>query len=63
MNQAILLSNAMNAPPDRIVYDRYIPKPADMMVKCRLLEHSDISGLIDDTWAKSRENGRIDGEC
>jgi NitT/TauT family transport system substrate-binding protein len=61
---ADLVEYAMNTPPDRIVYDQYIPKQdemqqmADMMVKFKLLEHADISGLIDDRWA---EAAKMDG--
>jgi NitT/TauT family transport system substrate-binding protein len=64
-NQPVdLVEYAMNTPPGRIVYDQYIPKQdemqkmADMMVKFKLLENADISGLIDDRWAK---DAKFDG--
>lgn len=54
-----LVEYALQTPPNRIVYDKFIPKVeemqflADQMVKFKLLEHNDIQGLVDDTFAKT----------
>jgi len=56
---AELVDYALQTPLNRIVYDEFVPKAeemqflADQMVRFKLLEHSDIEGLIDDTFAKS----------
>jgi NitT/TauT family transport system substrate-binding protein len=56
-----LVEYAMNTPPRRIVFDRYLPKEseiqsmADQMVKFGLIKSNDITGLIDDSWAKSAD--------
>jgi len=56
---ADLVDYALQTPLNRIVYDEFVPKAeemqflADQMVRFKLLEHSDIEGLIDDTFAKS----------
>ena len=53
-----LVEFAMNTPPDRIVYNRYIPiegeiqKMADLMVKFGLIKDASIEGLIDAQFAK-----------
>jgi NitT/TauT family transport system substrate-binding protein len=59
-NQPVdLVEYALQTPPNRIVYDKFIPKVeemqflADQMVKFKLLEHNDIQGLVDDTFAKA----------
>jgi NitT/TauT family transport system substrate-binding protein len=59
-NQPVdLVEYALRTPPNRIVYDKFIPKVeemqflADQMVKFKLLEHNDIQGLVDDTFAKA----------
>ena len=59
-NQSIeLVEYAMNTPEDRIVYDHYIPKAEEMqdmanrMTELNLLKNSDITGLIDDSFARS----------
>ncbi len=59
-NQSVeLLDYAFTTPEDRIVYNQYIPKEsemqeiADMMKKFGLLENADISGLVDDRFARS----------
>lgn len=55
---ADLVEYAMNTPPNRIVFDKFIPKYdemqylADLMVKFKLLQSNDIQGLIDDSFAK-----------
>jgi len=58
-NQPVeLVEYALSTPPDRIVYDRFIPKEdeilflADQMVKFKLIEKNDIAGLVDDSFAK-----------
>jgi NitT/TauT family transport system substrate-binding protein len=56
---AELVEYALQTPPNRIVYDKFVPKVeemqylADLMVKFKLLEHNDIQGLVDDTFAKA----------
>jgi len=56
---AELVDYALQTPLSRIVYDEFVPKAeemqflADQMVRFRLLEHSEIEGLIDDTFARS----------
>lgn len=59
-NQPIeLLEYAFTTPKNRIRYDQYIPKEeelkemAELMKKFDLVENSDISGLIDDHFARS----------
>lgn len=59
-NQPIeLLEYAFTTPKNRIRYDQYIPKEeelkemAELMKKFDLVESSDISGLIDDHFARS----------
>ncbi len=59
-NQPIeLVEYAMDTPPGRIVFDQFIPKKeemqnlADLMVKFKLLESNDITGLVDDSFARS----------
>lgn len=59
-NQPVaLLEYAFTTPKNRILYDKYIPKEnemqemADLMKKYKLLEQTDIKGLVDDQFAKS----------
>jgi NitT/TauT family transport system substrate-binding protein len=53
-----LVEYALTTPPNRIVFDQYIPKSgemqylADQMVRFKLLTSNDITGLIDDRFAK-----------
>ena len=61
-NQPVdLVKYAMTNPPDRIVYDRFIPKEeelgemARLMVQYGLSEHADIAGLIEDRFAKDAD--------
>jgi NitT/TauT family transport system substrate-binding protein len=61
-NQPIeLVQYALTTPPNRIVYDRFVPKNdemqflADEMVRFKLLEHSNIDGLVDDRFAKDAD--------
>ncbi|BBO72496.1 hypothetical protein DSCA_64260 [Desulfosarcina alkanivorans] len=52
-----LVHYAMTTPSNRIIYDRYVPKPAelqaiaDLMARYDLIENTDISGLVDDRLA------------
>lgn len=56
---AELVEYALSTPPNRIRYDRFIPKQeemqqmADLMVRFHLLTGSDITGLVEDRFAKS----------
>jgi len=59
-NQPVdLVEYAMNTPPNRIVFDEFIPKNqemqylADLMVRFKLVPNNDVQGLIDDSFAKS----------
>ncbi len=61
-NQPIdLVEYTMTHPPERFVFDRFVPKEdeiqylADEMVRFKLLESSDIKGLIDDRFAKNAD--------
>jgi NitT/TauT family transport system substrate-binding protein len=65
-NQPVeLIRYAMSNPPDRIIVDKYTPsldemqKLADLMVKFDLSANSDISGLIDDRFAKGANTANI----
>ena len=61
-----LVEYALNTPKNRIVFDRYIPvqdelqKMADLMVRFDLLEQADISGLIDDRFARAAQTAGIE---
>ncbi len=54
-----LVQYALSHPPGRIVFDQYIPKKeeiqkiADLMVAFNLTDSNDITGLIDDQFARS----------
>ena len=54
-----LVEYALTTPEKRIVYDRFIPKReemqhmADLMMRFKLIEHNEISGLIEDSFAKA----------
>ena len=54
-----LVAYALTTPEKRIVYDRFIPKReemqhmADLMMRFKLIEHNEISGLIEDSFAKA----------
>lgn len=59
-NQPVkLLEYAFTTPKNRILYDKYIPKEsemqemADLMKTYKLLEQTNIDGLVDDQFAKS----------
>jgi NitT/TauT family transport system substrate-binding protein len=59
-----LVIYALQTPPNRIVYDRFIPEEseirymADQMVKFGLIQNNDISGLVDARFAK---NANLEG--
>jgi NitT/TauT family transport system substrate-binding protein len=62
-----LVEYALTTPAKRIVYDRFIPKReemqqmADLMMRFKLIEHNEISGLIEDSFAKAVDlNGITD---
>ena len=65
INRPELVRYAFRTPPDRIVYDRFVPKYgemqflADQMVRFGLLEHGNIDGLIDDRFAKNADLSNI----
>lgn len=59
-NQPVkLLEYAFTTPENRILYDKFIPKESEMqemaelMKKYKLLEQTDIKGLVEDKFAKS----------
>jgi NitT/TauT family transport system substrate-binding protein len=59
-NQPVdLVEYALTQPPDRIVVDRFVPRVdeiqylADQMVRFNLLDDADITGLVDDSLARS----------
>lgn len=61
-NQDVELVNyALNTPPNRVVFDRFIPQPlemqemADLMVENKLIESNNIDGLIDSHFAQSAD--------
>ena len=61
-NQPVeLIEYALTTPKNRIIYDRFTPKleemqyMADLMVHFDLLENNDISGIIDDRFAKAAD--------
>jgi len=61
-NQSIdLVQFTMSTPPERFVFDRFVPKKdeiqylADQMVKFKLLKSNDVSGLVNDMFAKAAD--------
>lgn len=60
-----IVTYAMNTPPDRILYDKYMPVEedfqlmADRMKHFGLLESADISGLVDDEFAKAADTSGL----
>jgi len=61
-NQPVeLVEYALTTPKNRIVYDRFVPKQeemqrmADLMVRFGLIEDNDISGLIEDRFARAAD--------
>jgi NitT/TauT family transport system substrate-binding protein len=66
-NQSVELVNyAMTTPSGRVVYDRFIPKTAeiqtlaDLMVHYNLAGQADITGLVDDRFAQAASIDGID---
>ena len=61
-----LVRHALTVPPGRVIYDRFVPKDselqkmADLMVRFKLIEHADISGLVDDRFAMTVNTENID---
>lgn len=67
-NQAeSLVYQALTKPEGRIVYDRYTPKAeelrfmADLMRRYGLIEQADVTGLVDDRFARNASTAGIDG--
>lgn len=67
-NQAeSLVYQALTKPEGRIVYDRYTPKAgelrflADLMHRYGLTEQADVTGLVDDRFARNASTAGIDG--
>ena len=65
-NQPVpLVTYALTHPPNRIMFDRFVPKyselkyMADLMVHFHLIKNDDISGLIDDRFAKQANLKKI----
>jgi NitT/TauT family transport system substrate-binding protein len=62
-----LVEWTLNNPPNRFVYDRFVPKEeeikylAEQMVKFKLIENSNISGLVYDKFAKEADLNGITG--
>ncbi len=61
-NQPVeLVEFALTTPENRIAYDQFLPREeeiqhlADMMVRFNLLKSNDISGLVDDRFAKTAD--------
>ncbi len=67
-NQSIeLVQHALTIPQDRIVYDRFVPRTvelqlmADLMVHFKLIQSADITGLVDDRFARRASLAGIQG--
>ncbi|MCK4837712.1 MAG: ABC transporter substrate-binding protein [Desulfobulbaceae bacterium] len=65
-NQPVdLIKYAMSNPPDRIIVDKFTPRPeemqklADLMVEFGLSSNNEIDGLIDDRFAKGADTTNI----
>ena len=56
-----LVEYALTTPKDRILFDKYLPKEkemqymADMMQRYGLIDHNDVTGLIDDKFARETD--------
>ena len=66
-NQSVdLVRHALTAPYGRTIYDRFVPKTAelqvmaDLMVRYHLIQHADITGLVDDRFALAASIDGID---
>jgi NitT/TauT family transport system substrate-binding protein len=63
---AELVHYALTTPSDRVIYDRYIPKTAelqaiaDLMARYGLIENAGINGLVDDSFALAASIDDID---
>jgi NitT/TauT family transport system substrate-binding protein len=63
----ILVKYALKTPPDRIVFDKYIPvkgelqEMADLMVRFKLIETGVTTGLVEDRFAREANIDGIDG--
>lgn len=61
-----LVRYALSTPSGRVVYDQFVPKAkeiqamADLMHRYRLIEHADITGLVDDRFAREANLEGID---
>ncbi|WP_083456186.1 ABC transporter substrate-binding protein [Desulfosarcina cetonica] len=61
------VESALTIPPQRIVYDRFVPHEsemqeiADMMARYHLIAHADIAGLVEDQLARNVSSAGIDG--
>jgi NitT/TauT family transport system substrate-binding protein len=62
-----LVKYALKTPPDRIVFDKYIPvkgelqEMADLMVRFKLIETGVTTGLVEDRFAREANIDGIDG--
>jgi len=60
-----LVEYAMNTPPSRLVYDHFTPEQeemqymADLMVRYGLIKSNDITGLVEDKFAKEADLSKI----
>ena len=60
-----VVNHALNTPPNRALFDRYLPKQeemqtmADDMVSLGLIPNNNITGLIDDQFAKTADLNNI----
>ena len=60
-----LVKYALKEPPNRMVYDRFVPREdemqeiADLMVRYDLLKDANIEGLVDDRFARAVELGPV----
>jgi NitT/TauT family transport system substrate-binding protein len=63
---ADLIRYALTTPSKRVIFDRYVPKAgelqkiADLMARYNLIEHADITGLVDDRFALAASTDGID---
>ena len=61
-----LVKYALSEPPNRVVYDQFVPKEdemqeiADLMTHYKLIENNDIVGLVDDQFARSVSRAPVD---
>jgi NitT/TauT family transport system substrate-binding protein len=60
-----VVNHAFNTPPNRVLFDRYLPKQeemqamADDMVSLSLIKSNNIAGLVDDEFAKNVDFNNI----